>query len=194
MKILDREVYWPGRKWQLLPVAKVSLLQLPTDRNWEAPSNEIVKLANRFTSEDFPTANHFLPIMFQAKILNHLSKAKRKLNCRTVTANIFQSIEFSGIRNGCRSPGLASPVANIISAKLKEAAISGCAVGSCRHTSERVWGNTIIVQESLVHGLVGPVLSLAESLQKKKDNCHDSLRRRCTFRHPTQYGGRSFSR
>jgi hypothetical protein len=108
-----------------------------------------------------------LAVAFPAEIFDYLSETKRKLNCCAVAANIFRSIELLRTRYVRGDSGPASPVANVTITESKEADISGREVGGCGCGRERVRGQTIIVQESLIHALV-QFIFLVEKLRFKK--------------------------
>ena len=117
---------------ELLPLER-----LTADGDGQTLSYEVVKLADWFTrGEHFLHRNHFLPIAFQAKILDHLSKVKGKLNSCAVATNMLRSIELRIARNVCRNTGLAPAVANVVCAKLEEANIPGRGIGSRCYTAE----------------------------------------------------------
>ena len=149
---------------------------MAADRIRQILSEEVVKPADQcIRGEWCPPWIHIPPIALPAEVLDHFSKLKRKLNGCAVAANILRRVELPGASNVYRNTGPVSPVANILCAKLKEAADSGCGTRSRRYAADQVCWKAVVVQESLNHGLVWPLHSTSENLPRKT-NVFDSLR------------------
>src|SRR6266550_4406935 len=142
---------------------------MAADRNRQILSEEVVKPADQCIRGKWcPPWIHIPPIALPAEVLDHFSKLKRKLNGCAVAANILRRVELPGASNVYRNTGPVSPVANILCAKLKEAADPGSGICRRRYAVEQVFGDAIVVYESLNHGLVWPLLATAKSAKENK--------------------------
>lgn len=92
MKRVHGEIDGPSRKGPVFPAAEIDPLELSTKRNWDFPSDRVVKWEDPLVEDLFEAGRKTRFIALMAQVFNHCVGIEWKINLGSSTADALKGV------------------------------------------------------------------------------------------------------